>query len=470
MAALRGTLARALAYLSVLGTAVSARADAPRDVVRTGRDALPAVDQVLLPARASESVTAAATLGYGVTESQAGEGAHHRLEGTLATSVPIAAELALALAVDARYDVHPQANDAAASVPRVRLVYAHDALPGLQLGAAATFQTGPSFRFDAPVLTALLLGAYELGPWLTISAQAGFRLDESGAIGVPERASLSMHLTRAASDWHALPLGVSARTRLGTCELAAELGADVLLGAGAPGFGSSPLRAAFVGRLALARAVTAELLLRFGLSARPTSFSQWTPVEPRFVLGLGVRMAFEPAPVAPVVVAPARSELRGEVRDREELPLAAATVTLRQGSSVQTVQTAPDGSFVLRDLARGAAQLEITADGFVPEQRPVQLDGPRVNVEVHVERRALAAQLRGLVRSFEGAPLPASVRVSDPAASVSADNDGRFVLELPPGVYQIEIECAGYLTQRRKVRVQENGVTVLNVELRAGQR
>jgi hypothetical protein len=41
---------------------------------------------------------------------------------------------------------------------------------------------------------------------------------------------------------------------------------------------------------------------------------------------------------------------------------------------------------------------------------------------------------------------------------------------LPPGVYQVEIACDGYLTQRRKVTVQENGVTVLNVELHEAQR
>ena len=74
------------------------------------------------------------------------------------------------------------------------------------------------------------------------------------------------------------------------------------------------------------------------------------------------------------------------------------------------------------------------------------------------------------VRSFDGAPLPAQVRLLPAGSSVSADKDGRFVLELAPGSYQVEIECSGYRTQRRKVIVQKNGVTVLNVELRGSRR
>jgi uncharacterized membrane protein len=39
------------------------------------------------------------------------------------------------------------------------------------------------------------------------------------------------------------------------------------------------------------------------------------------------------------------------------------------------------------------------------------------------------------------------------------------MLELQAGEYEVEIECAGYLTQHRKISVQDNGVTLLNVEL-----
>jgi hypothetical protein len=73
------------------------------------------------------------------------------------------------------------------------------------------------------------------------------------------------------------------------------------------------------------------------------------------------------------------------------------------------------------------------------------------------------------VRSFEGTALAASVRVLPAGSGVNADKDGRFVVELRPGDYEVEIECSGYLTQRRKVTVQDNGVTLLNVELHVAE-
>lgn len=464
--------------MSVLVTAVSARANAWGSVVSngvvsngqlSGRDAVPAIDQVLLPLPVTPTVTTAATLGYGVTESQTGEGAHHRVEGTVAAALPVIRDLALSLALDGRYDAHPDTHAAAVALPRLRAIYTRSVGERLQLGAAATFETAASFRFADPVLTGSLLAAWQLERAWWLSGLLGFRFDASAH---DASVSSAQRLTAAASDFHALPVGVSALARIGPVALGAELSGELLLGVKAPALLQSPLRAAVVARVPLVAGLTGELLMRVGLSQRPAyaRAEPSSPVEPRFVIALGVRAAFEPAPAPRKMAPPAQTRVLGVIEDADGAPLSAATVLVRVGVVQRTVQTSADGSFELTHMPRGPAQLEISADGFLTSTQSAQLDQPEVTVSYHVERRALSAQLRGLVRSFEGTALTAVVRVSHPFTSVTADNDGRFVLELSPGVYQIEIECGGYLTQRRKVRVQENGVTVLNVELLAAPR
>jgi len=49
---------------------------------------------------------------------------------------------------------------------------------------------------------------------------------------------------------------------------------------------------------------------------------------------------------------------------------------------------------------------------------------------------------------------------------VRADG-GRFEVDVPPGRYRVTISASGYQTQQRTVDVEENGVTVLNVDLRS---
>ncbi|MEY4583013.1 MAG: hypothetical protein RL701_7716, partial [Pseudomonadota bacterium] len=380
----------------------------------------------------------------------------------------------VSLAIDAGYDMQPDKASSAVAVPRVNVLFWRALHRQLQLGAAATFTTAASFQFSAPVLTGLLLGAWQPNDIFTLVAQGGFRFDDSAhAVADREALAASARLTRGFSDFHALPAGLAARVRFDRLELSAELSADFLVGKGAPVLTRSPLRAAALGRVALSDRLSAELSVRVGLSARPDyeRSAPLIPVEPRLALALGVRMTIDSAtaPAQPARVAPATTQLRGAVYDSDSAPVA-ARLSLRVGTETRDAQTESDGSFAFAAVPRGTGELTLTADGFEPMHQTVQLDRADRALELRVERRVFAAQLRGLVRSFTGAALMAQVRVSGTSASVTADNNGRFVLELAPGVYQVEIECDGYLTQRRRVRVQQNGVTLLNVELRARSR
>jgi hypothetical protein len=56
--------------------------------------------------------------------------------------------------------------------------------------------------------------------------------------------------------------------------------------------------------------------------------------------------------------------------------------------------------------------------------------------------------------------------VEDLGLDARSDAEGRFELDVPPGEHVVIIEAPGHRGQRRTAEVPENGVTVMNVDLR----
>jgi hypothetical protein len=444
--------------------------------VGAGRAAVPAADRVWTPVTDAPPLSVAASAGYGVTESQAGEGAHHRVEGTLAAAVGLTPNIAASLGFEGRYDIHPDGDSGAVGTPQLGLVGGVHAADSVRIGAALQLvvpgRSAPSLDFSALALSMCGLAAWDAGQHFTLAGLLGFRFDKSAnAAADAERLSNADRLALGLSDFNAVPFGLAAFQRVASIELLAELSGEVLVGADAPDVLHSPLRAALGGRMPILPTLMAELLLELSLSQRSeyARIAPLIPQEPRFTIGLGLRYApdfgaAKPPPPAPVV-APERTRLSGEISDPDGVRLAGVRVTVRVAGREYSVSSEDDGSFVLEDLPRGTAQIGIEGAGLLPSTQPVALDRREVVLPLQVARAAVSAQLRGLVRSFTGAALPARVRVLPDAGAVTADKDGRFMLELQAGEYEVEIECAGYLTQHRKISVQDNGVTLLNVEL-----
>src|SRR6185312_11111974 len=129
-----GVLVLALVWAVIcLGPLSRARAEMPSapDSAVANRFAMPGVDHVLSAKPGSALVLGAGTAGYGLTESRAGEGAHHRLEATVAASIRPIEPLAIALAFDGRYDAHPDGDDGAVGLPRLTLVGSKAVAPRL---------------------------------------------------------------------------------------------------------------------------------------------------------------------------------------------------------------------------------------------------------------------------------------------------------------------------------------------------
>jgi hypothetical protein len=94
---------------------------------------------------------------------------------------------------------------------------------------------------------------------------------------------------------------------------------------------------------------------------------------------------------------------------------------------------------------------------------------PAVVLPLVMKKAIRPGQLRGLVRSFSGKPLAATIRVEPIGVETKTDADGTFQVEVPPGSYEIVVGAAGHAGQRRPVQVEENGVTILNADLRPGK-
>ncbi|HEY2733023.1 MAG TPA: carboxypeptidase-like regulatory domain-containing protein, partial [Polyangiales bacterium] len=399
-----------------------------------------------------------------------------------AAAAGVTPNIALSLSFDGRYDRHPGGDSSAVGTPQLGLVAGARASDRIRIGAALQLslfgRSAPSIDFQAPALSALGLFAWDASRSTSLAAMFGFKVDDS-AHAAPDVARLSPadRLSLGLSDFNALPFGVAAIQRIGLNEVAAELSGEILVGAHAPPLQRSPLRASLVGRVPLTTGLSGELALTLGLSQRPSyvRVEPLIPEEPRFTIRLGLRFAprFDAPPAAPPpppMAAALTTDLRGAVSDFEGLPLAGVHVSLSVAGRTYQTTSADDGSFSFDALPRGSAKIETEAAGLEPNSGVLALDGPTQALSLQLAHVAVSAQLRGLIRSFAGTPLAATVHVLPAGSTVDADKDGRFMLELGAGEYEVEIECAGYLTQHRKISVQDNGVTLLNVDLHEAPR
>jgi uncharacterized membrane protein len=104
------------------------------------------------------------------------------------------------------------------------------------------------------------------------------------------------------------------------------------------------------------------------------------------------------------------------------------------------------------------AKVAVTVPG---DGKPVDVPPTRLNLE------ALGAQIQGLVQTFEGQPLVATIRLTPPGEDHESGSDGRFVLDVAPGRYTVEISKPGFVSQTHQVDVGDKAVIVINVDLRS---
>jgi hypothetical protein len=467
----------------------NATAEVPR--LGASQSLLPGFLRVPVAAVASRGAVVGGGVGYGFTESQAvAPGDHHRVTGRLGVGVTPLPWLGFALGTNLRHDRHPDdelgADRGTVLDSDAQLVAGAMPLPALHLGGslASHFGRGDDLvrSLSYPALDARFLLAYlpEQSP-LGAGLALGYRLDRTGQLLTrAEQYRDGDRLALEVSDFDAITAGLGTRYRLRDTELLAELSGEVLIGAGAPGFMNSPLRASLGARHHLSSAVALRLDADVSLSSRAATLPSdpLYPVEPRFLLALGVAFGvldWEPRAVPPEARAPERREpslappssLDVDVLTEDGHPLSDARVEISSGGETWSLPHVNLQRYRLTGIRALELVLRVSADRLSTVTETIQLaPGAARRVEVRLAPAAPTGQIRGLVRSFDGKGLAARVRVEPLGLKLQSDARGSFQVEVPPGKYKVVLEAPGHGPQTRDVDVGEDGVVILNADLR----
>jgi len=484
-----------MAFLAVLVVGAAVRPAAAEDGVEAAaaRRADPAAPQALGHVFAAGPTAPALFLvssgGYGYTESVLHTAdTHHRAAGSVAVEGRPLDWLGLALRLDGRYDRHETAqgsDDGWIGDPRlfVRIDRALGSMfrAGVRLGVWFPGRAAPSIDLAAttPELTAALTCALPGSPlWLT--ANAGYRINRSARSATDaNQLSASDRLGLELSAYDQALLGLAAVFGVDRVQGFLELSSELMLGAGSPPASASPLRAGAGIRLALNRDLRLEAAADVLVSERPalSMSSPLVPVPPRAAFWLGVAYRFgaaapatpvrraEPPPAPPppigVMVDGRVVAAEGEMPNQPRV-----TVQTSGDPDASSVDVGVDGRFTVGGNVGKTLMLRAEAEGYEPATESVTLaqDVGR-SVTLTLRRKLPGAQIRGLIRSFKGAGLDAEIKI-EPGDLTLHTKDGRFEADVAPGTYDVTISAPGYETQRRRVDVEQNGVTLLNADLR----
>lgn len=496
-------MALALVFLLALCVGAAGRAYAQVDATRAGLSSnglcgLSLTGYPTCPKRIGVSATGS----YGYTESVGPvDGAHNRVAGSIGAGAVALPWLALALRFDGRLDLHPR-DDRGKDLtgtgdPRLFLRGGHAVGRDVSLGAEAVVwfpgNVAPSYKPRATTVDFKALAAWTpRSHALALLGYVGYRLDHS-AESAPDvrrlRAGDRVALSLSDSDAVLVALGASTRA-LADSELFAELSLDALVGNKAVSFSQSPLRATVGGRCFLNTKVQAELSGTVALNGRASLAvdAPLVPLEPRFLLNVGLRYGYDPyvpppeppaiveQPVEePIATASEPVKVSGTLVDADLAPLPDVRVTLtpidqHEAEPLETV-TDGDGIYTFARVPVGRAKLEATAPGFEPQQWTLDV-APKMAPDAKrpLTRKGNLGTLRLLTRTFASEPLACAILIRDlrgkKVAAGKADEQGLFEFDLPPGRYVVMISAAGYRPHRGEVQIERHGVAILNVDMR----
>ena len=491
-----GCAARSSVQAQPIAAEVGASASAQRGLYQTGLPLAPRELQLRVNA------------GYGVLERLSrAPGIEQRLAGGLAVGITPVPWLGFGLKLDGRLELHK--NDGMGSHiagfgdPRLSVRAGHALGEAWSVGAELSLwmpgRDAPSWVVKATSLDGRALVSYRprAARWALLGS-LGARLDNS-ASAAPPRVQLRVgdRISMGLSDSHAILAALGGIYRVAPeWHVLAELSADVLVGSQAPGFGDSPLRAAGGARYCFLAPWCAEATAVLSLSSRPSTSptAPWVPIEPRFLLLLGVSYAFsfEPSAAQKPIAAqaapdkapttseklgtktpPPTTQVEGEIFDDQGQPLPDVQVSLvAEGGTSFAAITDGKGHYRFTKVPYGTAQLEARAVGFATQHWSVGVGADLSPLPARaLPVAANVGVLRGLVRDFKSAPLRAKITIKNARGklvqTLESGDDGHVEVELAPGRYNVRIEAAGYGSHTQAIQIKGNGVSVLNADLRA---
>ncbi|MBL8682203.1 MAG: carboxypeptidase regulatory-like domain-containing protein [Myxococcales bacterium] len=496
----RFELVAAFAVAALVATPQSAFAQQHATRFGENLDALPGALRVPLPVAPATLLAVSGGAGYAYTEPVLRQNdQHHRAFGSLAIAVRPLSWLAFALRFDGRYDAHTingRSDDGIVGDPRIVLRAGGRVAGAFGLGAQASLWA-PGASAPSIVPAAFSVDMQAFGGYVpahgrvALVGRAGFRLDNS-AQSAPNAAQLSAsdRLSLGVSAFHAVLVGVAAVGRFGPVEPFAECTADILVGRDAP-IGASPVH--FVGGVRVHPRSSLHLHPGLVLDVSPSARASLAPGAPltdttprvavMFTLGVGFPSPREASPAERAAgrarntatagagnASTTAGDAEGEVRDPSGAPVADAVVLVRRGEqTVLELRTDAQGHWRARGLASGDYSVIVRGASGAERSVPIRVGGStaaRAAVTIETVTSAAGAQLRGTVRSFNGSGVRATIRIVEANRTVVANEDGSFRIPVEPRSYTVEFSADGYQSQRRRVTVSDNGVVILNIDLR----
>lgn len=507
----RASRARSIALLWMLFVAslsltasASAQESCPRCALSDSADALPGLSATAVPQlQRAVSGSIVGTGGYGLTVSPLdADVLHHRVSGSLAGAVHLVPWLAIGARLDGRYDTvsGPRGNDDGMFAhPSLAARLSVEPTTGLALGlhAEATMygSDAPSFEPASTTASFRALGAYSVDlttARLLFALNVGYLLDNS-------RAAAPRALTDNLSPEDRLSLGVSdsgaVLASLGVAYIDELL--SVHLDVDARVFTELPSATTVRGGVGVRLWLLPEVLfLGIQADARFTGASAElvapgrinVPIDPHVTIraSLGLRIGADtprsevdgegpqdgaPRTATPNEVAATTGRAQGRVLEGET-PVGGAQVEVTSDvdGSVHAATTDDDGLWRLEGLPLGEAHYRIVADGLEPFEGTLVITGDMpVEASSALTRPLPQGEIRGVIQASSGRPIAARITIRPLERELTADAEGTFTIEVPPGAYDVVIAAPGHRTQTRRVRVEERGVLVLNVQLRAGR-
>jgi hypothetical protein len=487
-----------------------ATADAQR--IGESRSSLPGIDRVAHADQFDRIAAASLAVGYGYLGAVIEDNdAHHRALGSVAVSFRPWKFLAIGVRYDNRYDKHVDltsgSDDGWLADSRLSVRYAHLVSPKLSFGVEGTlwFPPGgspPSTAFSATSVESVLIGTWSPIPAFALSANTGFRLDNSAdSVDNADMLSQSDRLALGVSDFNAVLAGVGASFRTGPVDLLGEVSLDLLVGSDAPDLSESPLR--IVGGVRWR--ATEDIQVQFLAEMSPSKIDQiaamgpLVPVEPSFTTTVAVSYAHDLAKggsskreeikqcwdgtkvKASQECPPEFGQFEVTVVDEAGNPVDKATVQVKAGDNTVGPSGVNESGVLVVDELRSkeknaatksfepvSAEITAAAEGYDSKSTTrVVTAGKTVSVKITLTEALPPGQLRGRIQSFRGKAVAAQVRINPGDRTITADANGKFEIDLAPGDYEVTITADGFQEQTKTVKIDVNDVLNLNIDLRA---
>jgi len=143
-----------------------------------------------------------------------------------------------------------------------------------------------------------------------------------------------------------------------------------------------------------------------------------------------------------------------------------ADVEVQVGGQVLATSDA-DGQFVLPSVGPGPVALKLVGAGLKPlEELVVVPSHGEASLEAVMQKTAEAlAWMRGRVRTTQGSPLQATLRIAETKRKARARASGDFEFRLPAGRYHVTFEAPGYVSQTKVVDVGAGDQALFYVDL-----